>query len=39
MKKMVKKNLWVATMKIIKKSWKGIFLKVRFWHIGTINIF
>ena len=22
-----------------KKSWKGIFLKVHFWQIGTINIF
>ena len=32
-------SLWVTIMKIIKKSWKGIFLKVRFWQIGTINIF
>ena len=25
--------------KYLKKAWKGIFLKVRFWQIGTINIF
>ena len=34
-----KKSPWVTTMKMIKKSWKGIFLKVHFWQIGTINIF